>query len=62
MGRTCGTYGGEGGCMQGFDGENWDLDRGKLQINIKMDLQKIVWEGVDWIDLAQSRDKWRAIL
>jgi hypothetical protein len=22
MGRTCGTYGGEGGCMQGFGGEN----------------------------------------
>jgi hypothetical protein len=23
MGRTCGTYGGEERCMQGFSGETW---------------------------------------
>jgi hypothetical protein len=23
-----------------------------------MDLGKIGWGGVDWIDLAQDRDKW----
>jgi hypothetical protein len=28
--------------------------------NIKMDLREIGWDGVDWIDLAQDRDKWRA--
>jgi hypothetical protein len=28
--------------------------------NIKMDLGKIGWGGVDWIVLAQDRDKWRA--
>jgi len=25
---------------------------------IKMDLKDIQWEGVDWIDLAQDRDRW----
>jgi hypothetical protein len=29
--------------------------------NIKMDLLKIGWGGVDWIGLAQDRDKWRAL-
>jgi hypothetical protein len=28
--------------------------------NIKMDLREIGWGGVDWIDLAQDRDQWRA--
>jgi len=30
--------------------------------NIKMDLREIWREGVDWIQLAQSRDKWRALV
>jgi hypothetical protein len=25
--------------------------------NIKMDLRKIGWDGMDWIDLAQDRDQ-----
>jgi hypothetical protein len=29
--------------------------------NIKMDLRKIGWDGIDWIDLAQDRDQWRAL-
>jgi hypothetical protein len=28
--------------------------------NIKMDLREIGWDGVDWIDMAQDRDQWRA--
>jgi hypothetical protein len=28
--------------------------------NIKMNLREIVWDGVDWIDLAQDRDQWRS--
>jgi hypothetical protein len=30
--------------------------------NIKMDLLEIGWSGVDWIGLAQGRDKWRALV
>jgi hypothetical protein len=29
--------------------------------NIEMDLLDIGWGGVDWIGLAQDRDKWRAL-
>jgi hypothetical protein len=29
---------------------------------IKMDLLEIGWGGVDWIALAQDRDKWRALV
>jgi hypothetical protein len=29
--------------------------------NIKLDLGEIVWGVVNWIDLAQDRDKWRAV-
>jgi hypothetical protein len=25
-----------------------------------MDLTEIGWAGMDWIDLAQDRDQWRA--
>jgi hypothetical protein len=27
-----------------------------------MDLREIVWGGVDWIGLAQDRDRWRALV
>jgi hypothetical protein len=28
--------------------------------NVKIDLKEMGWEGVDWMDLAQDRDWWRA--
>jgi hypothetical protein len=30
--------------------------------HVKMDLVERAWGGVDWISLAQDRDKWRAVL
>jgi hypothetical protein len=30
--------------------------------NIKMDLREIGWGGMDWIDLAQDRDQWKALV
>jgi hypothetical protein len=30
--------------------------------NIKMDLRETGWDGMDWIDLAQNRDQWRALV
>jgi hypothetical protein len=29
---------------------------------MKMDLREIGWGGMDWIDLAQNRDQWRALV
>jgi hypothetical protein len=30
--------------------------------NIKMALREIEWDGVvDWLDMAQDRDQWRAL-
>jgi hypothetical protein len=30
--------------------------------NVKMDLREIGWDYMDWIDLAQDRDKWRDLV
>jgi hypothetical protein len=30
--------------------------------NIKIDLKDIGWDVVDWVDLAQDRDQWRALV
>jgi hypothetical protein len=30
--------------------------------NIKMDLREIRWDSMDWIDVAQDRDQWRALV
>jgi hypothetical protein len=30
--------------------------------NIKMNLREIGWDGMDWIELAQDRDQWRALV
>jgi hypothetical protein len=30
--------------------------------NIKLDLREIEWDGMDWVDLAQDRHQWRALV
>jgi hypothetical protein len=30
--------------------------------NIKMDFREIGWDGIDWIDLAQDRNQWMALV
>jgi hypothetical protein len=30
--------------------------------SIKIYLREIVWDGINWIDLAQDRDQWRALM
>jgi hypothetical protein len=35
--------------------------RRRWEDNIKMDLREVEW-GMDWIDLAQDRGRWRAVV
>jgi hypothetical protein len=30
--------------------------------NFKMDLRALEWDCLDWIDVAQDRDQWRALV
>jgi hypothetical protein len=36
--------------------------RRRWEDGINMDLGEIVWVGVEWIHLAQDRDRWRAVV
>ena len=37
-------------------------NRRRWKDNIKVDLQEVGCWGMDWIELAQDRDRWRALL
>jgi hypothetical protein len=36
--------------------------RRRWKDNIKIALKEIWWEGVDWIHMAQDKDRWRYLL
>jgi len=36
--------------------------RRRWEDNIEVDLQEVGYGGMDWIELAQDRDRWRALL
>jgi hypothetical protein len=38
------------------------VTRRRWEDNIKMDLQEVGCGGMDWIELAQDRDRWRALV
>ena len=67
MGGACWAYGGEGrriGVLVGkSEGKN-PLGRTsrRWEDNIKMGLQEGKCGGMDWIELAQDRDRWRALV
>jgi hypothetical protein len=67
MGRACSTNGGEEECTWVI-GENPEgkgpLGRPRCRWvdNIKIVLREIEWGRMDWIDLAQDRDQWRALV
>jgi hypothetical protein len=39
----------------------WKTKR-RWEDNIKMDLQEVGSGGIDWIELAQDRDTWQALV
>jgi hypothetical protein len=36
--------------------------RRRWEDTIKMDLREVGWGGMDWINLAEDRDRWRALV
>ena len=36
--------------------------RPRLEDYIKMNLQEVGWGAMDWIDVAQDRDRWRELV
>jgi hypothetical protein len=67
MGRACSTNGGKRNAYRilvGKPGGKRPLGRSRRRWvhYIKMDLGDIRWAFMEWIDLAQDRDQWRALL
>jgi len=67
MGGTCRAYGERRGVYRVLvgkpDGKKpLGRPRRRWGDNIKMDIQEVGCGGVDWIELAQDRDRWRALV
>jgi hypothetical protein len=67
MGKACSTNGEKKNAYRilvGKSEENIPLGRQihRWVDNIKMDLGRVVWSDVDWIDVAQGRNHWPAFV
>jgi hypothetical protein len=67
MGRACSTKGEKRNAYRilvGQPARRRPLGRPRRRWvdNIKMKLREIGWDGMNWIDLAQDRDRWRALV
>ena len=67
MGGACSVDGREELRVRGFGGETWGLEllartRRRWEDNIKMDLEEVGCGCMDWIELAQDRERWRALV
>jgi len=68
MGGACGAYeGGRGGRIGTLWGnlrerDHWGDPGADGEDNIKMDLQDVGCVGMDWIEMAQDRDRWWALV
>jgi hypothetical protein len=60
MGERRGAYRGLVGKPDGR--RPFGRPRRRWEDNIKMDLREVGWGGMDWINLAQDRDRWRALV
>ena len=51
------------GCGAKFEGQRpYRRPRYRRDYNFIMDPKEIIWEGLDWIALAQGMDKWWALV
>jgi hypothetical protein len=64
MGWACGAYGGADRGAQGFGEGKRPLGRPRRrwEDNIKMDLEEVGRGCGDWMERAQDRDRWRAVV
>jgi hypothetical protein len=67
VGRTCSTNGEKRNVYRVLVGKPEGKEplgrlRRRWVDNIKMDHRDVVWGSIDWIDLAQVRDQWRAFV
>ena len=67
MGGACRAYGERRGMYRDLVGKPvgnrpFGRLRRRWEDKIKMDLQEVGYGRVDWIDLAQDRDGWRALV
>jgi hypothetical protein len=60
MGRACSTIGEKNACRI-LVGKS-EGPRCRWEDNTEMDFREMGWGGMDWIDLAQTRDQWRALV
>jgi hypothetical protein len=65
MGGACSTYGGGGGVCRVLVGKPegkrpLERPRHRWEDNIKADVQEMACGCMDWIELAQYRDRWWA--
>jgi hypothetical protein len=60
MGEKRGFYRVLGGKHEGQ--RPLERPRQRWEDNIKMDLQEVGCGGMDWVDLAQDSDRWRALV
>jgi hypothetical protein len=67
MGRACSTNGGEEEAYRILEGKPegkgpFGRPRRRWMDNIEMVLREVGWDAMDWIDLAQDRGQWRALV
>jgi hypothetical protein len=67
MGGACSTNGGKRNICRITVGKPegkrpLGRPRRRWEDNIRMDVTETGWGGMEWIDLAQDRDQWRALV